>query len=81
MCVQVPLSETVLTERALSPRARRTPPEGASSPRARRTPPKGARSPRARWTLLEGRSAVPPWRATGATRTVIASCACFRFVC
>jgi hypothetical protein len=93
MCVQVPSSETVLAERALSPRARRTPPEGvlrprarrtppegASSPRARRTTPEGARSPRARWNLLEGRSAVPPWRATGATRTVIASCACFRFV-
>jgi hypothetical protein len=27
-----------------------------------------------------GRSAVPPRRAAGATRVVIVSCACFRFV-
>jgi hypothetical protein len=40
----------------------------------------GALSPRARRTLLEGRSAVPPWRAVGGTRVVIVSCVCFRFV-
>jgi hypothetical protein len=27
-----------------------------------------------------GRSAMPPWRAAGAARVVIVSCACFRFV-
>jgi hypothetical protein len=69
-CVQVPSSEAVLAEGALSPRARRTSPEGVLRPRARRTPPKGTRSPRARRTLLEvarsprarleGRSVVPP---------------------
>jgi hypothetical protein len=75
-----PSSEAVLVEGALSPRVRRIPPEGAFNPRARRTPPEGARSPRARRTLLEGRSAVPPRRVTGATRTMIESCACFRFV-
>jgi hypothetical protein len=79
-CVHVPLSETDLVEGALSPRARRTSPEGALSPRGRQTPPEGALSPRARRTLLEGRSAVPPWRAVGATRVVIVSCVCFRFV-
>jgi hypothetical protein len=91
-CAQVPLSEAVLAEGALSPRARRTspegalgprarrsPPEGAFSPRARRTPPEGAFSPRTRRSLPEGASAVPPWPATGATRVVV-SCACFRFV-
>jgi hypothetical protein len=40
----------------LSPRARRTPPEGALRPRARRTPPEGALRPRARWTPPEGAS-------------------------
>jgi hypothetical protein len=63
-----------------SPRANRTPPKGVFSPRARRTPPEGAFSPRARRTSPEGHSAVPPWRAAGATRVVIVSCACFRFV-
>jgi hypothetical protein len=92
-CVQVPSSEAVLTEGALSPRARRTLPEGALSPRARRTSPEGALSLQVRWVLLvgasnprarrtppEGSSAAPPWRATGATRVVIVSCTCFRFV-
>jgi hypothetical protein len=32
MCVQVPSSEAVPTEGALSPRVRRTSPEGALSP-------------------------------------------------
>jgi hypothetical protein len=52
---------------ALSSRARRVLLVGASNPRARRTPP-------------EGTSAVPPWRAAGATRVVIVSCMCFRLV-
>jgi hypothetical protein len=30
--------------------------------------------------LAEGSPAVPPWRAAGATRFVIVSCVCFRFV-
>jgi hypothetical protein len=44
----------------LSPRARRTPPEGALRPRARRNSPDGTSNARARRTLLEGRPAVPP---------------------
>jgi hypothetical protein len=66
-CVQVPSSEAVLAEGVLSPRARRTLLVGAFNPRVRRTSPEGA-------------SAVPPWRAAGATRVVIVSCVCFRFV-
>jgi hypothetical protein len=42
---------------------------------------RGASNPRARRTLLEGRSGVPPWRATGATRVVVVLCMCFRCVC
>jgi hypothetical protein len=93
MRVQVPSSEAVLAEGAFSSRARQTSPEGVFSPRARRTSPEGALSsrarralpegafdPRARRTSLEGASAVPPWRAAGATRVVITSCACFRSV-
>jgi hypothetical protein len=92
-CVQVPPSEAVLAEGALSPRvrrtspevaigprARRTSPDGSLSSRARRTPPEGAFNPRARRTSPEGASTVPPWRAAGATRVVIVSCVCFRFV-
>jgi hypothetical protein len=41
-CMQVPSSEAVLAEGALSPRARRSSPEGAFSPRARRTSPEEA---------------------------------------
>jgi hypothetical protein len=48
----------------LSPRARRTPPEGAWKPRAGRTPPEGASIPRARRTSLEGR----PLRGTSVPR-------------
>jgi hypothetical protein len=79
-CAQVPSSEADLTEGAFSPRARRTLPEGAFSPRARRTLPEGAFNPRARRTSPVGASTVPPWRAAGATRIVIALCTCFRFV-
>jgi hypothetical protein len=92
-CMQVPSSEVVLAEGAFSPRARRTLPEGASgsrarrtlpegafNPRARRTLPEGVFSPQARQTLPEGASAAPPWQAAGATRVVIMSCACFRFM-
>jgi hypothetical protein len=79
-CVQVPSGEAVLAEGALSPLARRTSPKGALGPRARRTPPEGAFSPRARRASPEGASVVPFWRAAGATRVVIVSCACFRFV-
>jgi hypothetical protein len=75
-----PLSEADLAKGALSPRARQTLPEGALSPRARRTLLVGASNPRARRTPPEGTSAVPPWRAAGATRVVIVSCVCFRFV-
>jgi hypothetical protein len=64
----------------LSPRARQTPPEGALRPRARRNSPDGTSNPRARRTLLEGRPAVPLWRAAGATRVVVVSCMCFRCV-
>jgi hypothetical protein len=87
-CVQVPSSEGVLAEVALSPRARRTLPEGALSPRARWTSPEGALRPRARRAPLvgvsnlqarrtppEGASVVPPWWDAGATRVVIMSCA------
>jgi hypothetical protein len=80
MCVQVPSSEAVLAEGVLSPRARRTSPEGALSPRARRTLLVGAFNPRARRTSPEGASAVLPWRAAGATRVVIVSRVCFKFV-
>jgi hypothetical protein len=67
-------------EGAFSPRARRTSPEGALGSRARQTLPEGAFNPRVRRTSPEGASAVPPWRAAGATRVVIVSCACFRFM-
>jgi hypothetical protein len=50
------------------------------SPRVRRTPPEGASNPRARRTSLEGRPAVLPWRAAGATRVEVVSCMCFRCV-
>jgi hypothetical protein len=43
-------------------------------------PARGAFNPRARWTSPEGASAVLPRQAAGATRVVIVSCACFRFV-
>jgi hypothetical protein len=64
----------------LSPRARRTPPEGALRPRARRNSPEGASNPRARRTSLAGRPAVPPWRAAGATRVAVVSRMYFRCV-
>jgi hypothetical protein len=64
----------------LSPQARRIPPKGALRPRARRNSPEGAFNPRARRTSLEGHSAVPPWRAAGATRVAVVSCMCFRCV-
>jgi hypothetical protein len=78
MCAWVPSSEAVLARggaqplseadlargAGLSPRARRTPPEGARRPRARRTPPEGASIPRARRTSLEG----CPLRCTGGPR-------------
>jgi hypothetical protein len=93
MCASGALEQGGPRLRKRSPRARRTPPEGAFRPRAGRTPPErefrpragqtppeGACTFRARRTLLEGRSAAPPWRATGATRNVIVSCTCFRFV-
>jgi hypothetical protein len=64
----------------LSPRARRTPPEGVFRPRARRSSPEGASNPRARRASLEGRPAVSPWRAAGATRVVVMLCMCFRWV-
>jgi hypothetical protein len=79
-CVQVPSSEADLARGGLSPRVRRTSPDGARSPRARRTSPEGARSPRARRSLLEGRSAVPPSRVARATGVVVVSCMCFRCV-
>jgi hypothetical protein len=44
MCVQVPLSETVLAEGALSPRARRTSPGGAE-PSSEADPARGALRP------------------------------------
>jgi hypothetical protein len=75
-----PSSEADLAEGVLRPRARRTSPEGALSPRAGRVRLVGASNPRARRTLPEGSSAVPPWRAAGATRVVIVSCVCFRFM-
>jgi hypothetical protein len=76
--VAEPSSEADLARGAgLSPRARRTPPEGALGPRARRNSPEGASDPRARRTFLEGRPAVPPWRAARASRVVVVSCTCF----
>jgi hypothetical protein len=65
---------------AFSPRARRTSPEEAFNPRVRRNSPVGAFSPRASEGRPRGHSAVPPWRAAGATRVVIVSCTCFRFM-
>jgi hypothetical protein len=53
---------------------------GGFSPRARRNSPEGASDPQARRSLLEGRSAVPPWRIAGATRVVVVSYMCFRCV-
>jgi hypothetical protein len=88
-----PLSVADPARGALTPRARRTPPEGllrpqarrnspegASRPRTRRTPLVGASNPRARRTPPEGAFVVPPRRAAGATRVVIVSRVCFRFV-
>jgi hypothetical protein len=78
--VQVPSSEAVPAEGAWSSRARRTLPEGASRPRTRQTPLVGVSNPQARRTPPEGAFIVPPWRAAGATRVVIVSRMCFRFV-
>jgi hypothetical protein len=65
----------------LSPRARRTSPGGGVlSPQVRRVLLVGASNPQARRTPPEGASTVPPWRAAGATKVVIVSCVCFRFV-
>jgi hypothetical protein len=75
-----PRARRTSPEGALSPRARRTSPEGALRPRARWAPLVGASIPRARWAPPEGASAVPPGRAVGAARVVIASCVRFRFV-
>jgi hypothetical protein len=60
----------------LSPRARRTPPEGARKPRARRTPPEGASIPQARRTSLEGR----PLRCTSGPRGPPGSWLCCVYV-
>jgi hypothetical protein len=46
---------------------------GGPRPRGRPALERGGPRPR-------GHSAVPPWRAAGATRVVIVSCACFRFM-
>jgi hypothetical protein len=46
---------------------------GGPRPRGRLALERGGPRPR-------GHPAVPPWRAAGATRVVIVSCACFRFV-
>jgi hypothetical protein len=46
---------------------------GEPRPRGRSALERGGPRPR-------GHFAVPPWRAAGATRVVIVSCACFRFV-
>jgi hypothetical protein len=62
----------------VEPSSEEDPARGALRLRARRTSPEGASNPRARWTSLEGRPAVPPWRAAGATRGVVVSCMCFR---
>jgi hypothetical protein len=75
-----PSSEADLTRGGLSPRARRNSPEGASRSRTRRTLLEGTSNPRARRTPHEGAFVVPPWRAAEATRVVIVSRVCFRFV-
>jgi hypothetical protein len=80
MCVQVPSSETVPAEGVLSPRAGRTSLEGVLRPQARRTLPEGASNPRARRTPPEGAFVVSPWQAAGATRVVIVSHMCYRFM-
>jgi hypothetical protein len=67
-------------EGALRLRVRRNSPEGALRPRRRRTTLEGTSNPQARRTPPEGSFVVPPWRAAGATRVVIVSRACFRFV-
>jgi hypothetical protein len=79
-CVQVPSSEAVLAEGVLNPRARRTSPGGGVEPSSEADSARGTSNPRARRTPPEGAPAVPPWRAAGATRVVIVSCMCFRFV-
>jgi hypothetical protein len=43
-------------------------------------PRRGGVEPSSVADLAEGASAVPPWRAVGATRIMIVSCVCFRFV-
>jgi hypothetical protein len=53
-CVQWPSSEAGLARGGVSPRARRTSPEGSFDPRARRTSPEGVFSPRGRWASPEG---------------------------
>jgi hypothetical protein len=72
-----PRSRRTPPEGALGPRARRNSFKGASDPRARRNSSKGASDPRARRTLLEGCPAMPPWQAAGATWVVVVSCTCF----
>jgi hypothetical protein len=92
-CVQVPSSEADLARGGVRPSGEADPARGSAEasseadsarggvqPSSEADPAGGARSPRARRTLLEGRSAVPPWRATGVTRAVIVSCTCFRCV-
>jgi hypothetical protein len=75
-----PSSEVDPTRGALRPRARQNSPEGASRSRKRQTPLEGTSNPRVRRTPPEGAFVVPPWRAAGATRVVIMSRVCFRFL-
>jgi hypothetical protein len=59
---------------------------GGPRPRGCAAIERGGPHPRGRLALerggprSRGRSAVPPWRAAGATRVVTVSCTCLRFV-
>jgi hypothetical protein len=74
-CVQEPSSEADRTRGGVQPSGQADPARGGVQPSGEADPTLKRGGPRPR-----GRSAVPPWRAAGATRVVIVSCACFRFV-
>jgi hypothetical protein len=78
--MQVASSEADTARGGVQPSGEVDPARGSAEASSEADPAEGAHSPRARRTLLEGRSVVPPWLATGATRAVIMLCAYFRCV-
>jgi hypothetical protein len=92
-CVQGPLSEADFARGGIQPSGEADPARGSVEAPSEANPARGVAQPsseadltrrtsipRARRTSLEGRFAVPPWRAAGATRIVVVSCMCSRCV-